>query len=86
MKLWILMFSALLVVSCDISGWAEERAYSDIISELEDNGNPTGMFGAKWNMTQNEIAGLFQDLERLDADTLLHERSLYGRPVLASYH
>ena len=64
----------------------EAKAYSDVIRELEANGNPTGWFGATWYMTQEEVVNLFTNVERLDAKILVQARNLYSRPIQASYH
>lgn len=64
----------------------EEKAYNDVIKELQANGNPIGMFGATWYMTQQEVKNFFNNCRQLDANTLIQARNLYDRPIQASYH
>lgn len=64
----------------------EEKAYGDVIKALRANGHPTGMFGASWYMTREEVKNLFNNISQLNSNTLVHEKSLYDRPIQASYH
>ena len=63
-----------------------QTAYSDVLKELETNNYPTGMLGATYYMTQQEIRELFDDIEQFDSDILARQTILYGRPIQVSYH
>ena len=64
----------------------EEKAYNNVIKELQANGNPIGMFGATWYMTQQEVKSLNKDLQQIDANTLIEARRLYDRSIQTTYH
>ncbi len=74
------------VFGCVSKEEIEEKAYNDVIKELQANGDPIGMFGATWYMTQQETKNLFDSYYKLDTNTLAQARKLYDRPVQASYH
>lgn len=74
------------IFGCTSKEKIEEKAYADVIKELQENGHPVGMFGATWYMTQQEVKNLFNNCSQLDSNTLVQERNLYGRPIQASYH
>lgn len=76
----------MVILGCISKEEIEKKAYNDVIKELQANGHPVGMFGAKWYMTQQEVKNLFNDCSKLNANTLVQERNLYGRPIQASYH
>lgn len=89
----LIIFLTLLVVLvtvavsvCISAEQVRQKAYNDVLEELEANGHPTGMFGATWYMTQQDVRNLLSNLQQLDADTLVQARTLYGRPIQASYH
>ncbi len=63
-----------------------QTAYNDVLEELETNGYPTGMLGATYYMTQQEVRELFDDVEQFDSDILARQTTLYGRPIQATYH
>ena len=81
---------AFVVVYLGAPGFFDESAKSAtdsrILRELEENGNPTGMFGATWYMSQEEVKDLFGDVYQLDADILGQATEFLGRPIEASYH
>ena len=83
MKWWLLVLTTLLLASCATK--AEHDTYGDVLRGLAQNGHPSGMFGATWFMTQQEVWSLFNDARLSDAQTLVQARSLYDRPIEASY-
>ncbi len=72
--------------SCISAEQVKEKAYSDVLEELKANGNPTGMFGVTWYMTQQDVNEIFDDCYQFSNDTLMHERTYADRLVQVSYH
>ena len=89
-KLLILVLAVVLVpaavTGCISTEQVEQKAYNYVLEELKAHGHPTGMFGATWYMTQQDVNNLFSSVHQLDADTLVQARTLYDRPIQASYH
>lgn len=83
---FVLLVINSVLFGCISTEQVEEKAYNDVLEELRANGNPTGMFGVTWYMTQQDVNEIFDDCYQLSSDTLAHERIYCYRPVQVSYH
>lgn len=75
-----------VIFGCISKEEIEEKAYNDVIKELQENGHPVGMFGTTWYMTQQEVKNLFDNISQLNSNILVQEKNHYDRPIQASYH
>lgn len=82
----VLILTPVMVSGCNSTEQAEQSAYNHVLDELRADGHPTGMFGATWYMTQQDLGNILTSLHQLDANTLVQSRTLYDRPIQASYH
>lgn len=80
----IILFSA-VGTGCVSKEKIKEKVCDDIRNELQSSGQPIGMFGASWYMTQQEVKQLFDNCQQLDENRLARETTLYGRPVQANF-
>ncbi len=83
---FVLLVISSVLFGCISTEQVEEKAYNDVLEELRANGNPTGMFGVTWYMTQQDVNETFDDCYQLSSDTLAHEMFYCDRPVQVSYH
>ncbi|MDP3012595.1 MAG: hypothetical protein Q8M92_00030 [Candidatus Subteraquimicrobiales bacterium] len=82
----VVIILSTVIFGCISKENIEEKAYDDVIKELQENGHPVGMFGTTWYMTQQEVKNLFGNISQLNTNILVQERNLYDRPIQASYH
>lgn len=82
----VVIILSTVIFGCISKENIEEKAYDDVIKELQENGHPVGMFGTTWYMTQQEVKNLFSNMSQLNPNMLVQDRTLYDRPIQASYH
>jgi hypothetical protein len=82
----VLFLTSVAVSGCISTEQVEQSAYNHVLEELRANDYPTGMFGATWYMTQQDLRNTLSGLYQLDANTLAQTRVLYDRSIQESYH